>query len=560
MCTNKKQESNNDVFIAKDSSWKSMTVREKIGQLMIIDSRIYDQQKSEGGLEGFFKQYPVSGFFMANWYFEITNPADSTASKIKQAVRDYAAATKYPLFFMEDYERGVGERFKPYTHLPVEMALGAANDPKLGYQYEKAIALEAKEIGINWLLHPVADLNMHPMHSLLNERAVSDNVDIALPILSQQVKGLQDQNVIATIKHFPGDGTTLRDQHILTASNTMDMPTWKQTFGKLFQQLIDEGAASVMVGHLTFPAYQKEKFKDGRYLPATLSKEIITTLLKEEMNFKGVVISDALNMGGLAGYYDTQMEATVESFKAGIDVLLWPELAVMDTLEAMINRGEIPMSRLDDAVSRVWALKERFGLLQKDKQLYRELTPQDKTEIHAFGTTLAERALTLISDAKTFKAIDTTSAKNILLVNASTADKSAKFETTKQLLTAKGYKVDLQYGLSFFGWNWRVPDILKYDKIILCLDNTYLSPVGVPFLKGLEAETVWMVRTLPKDRVIVVSYSNPYYLSYYFESFPMLINAYSSDNFSQAAIVKALTGEIPINGKSPVKLEHDILK
>ena len=141
----------------------------------------------------------------------------------------------------------------------------------------------------------------------------------------------------------------------------------------MFQELINQGAASVMIGHITLPAYQKER-PNGRPLPATLSREIITGLLKQEMGFKGVVISDALNMGGLLSYYPTQVETEIQAFKAGTDVLLWPSLEYMDELEKRIQSGDIPMARLEDAVSRVWAMKRRFGLLDRRTEIAAPLT------------------------------------------------------------------------------------------------------------------------------------------------------------------------------------------
>ena len=545
-----------NAFIPRDSSWKKMSIREKIGQIMIIDSRIYDQQKTEGGLKGFFKKYPIGGFFMADWFFAISKPQDSIGYFIKDAIKQYAGASKYPLFFVEDFERGIGERFPGYTQMPVEMAVGAGGSQQLAYDFEKSIALQAKDLGINWLLHPVADLNMNPFHPLVNERAISDDANFAIPLLKKQVAGLQDQGIIATIKHFPGDGATVRDQHIFTANNPLNMQDWEATYGKVFRALIDDGAASVMVGHITFPAYQKEKH-NGVLLPASLSKEVVTDLLKTKMDFKGAVVSDALNMGGVAGYYPSQVETCIAAFKAGIDILMWPEISFMDTLEARILRKEIPMERLDDAVQRVWAMKERFGLLDKKKALFQPLQPAGQQFIDATGKSIAEKAITLVRGDNKLLPLNNSKTKLIMLVVISFDDKTANYKFTKQLLEQRGYKVELNYCLSVFDWNWRMQDLDKYDKFILCLDNKYLDPVGTAYLNGKQAETVWLMNLLPKEKIIAVSYSNPYYMNFYFRNQPVCINAYSSDKFIQEAVVKALTGEISFNGKTPVKLEHD---
>ncbi len=550
-----------ETFTPADTSWKSLTLREKIGQTMIMVAGYYEHINFEGGtLDTFFSRYPVGGFYLADWYYNYHAPKDSSVVYyIKESVKNYQACSKYPLIFMEDYERGLGALFPDYTHLPVEMAVGAADSEQLAYDFEKSIALEARDLGINWLLHPVSDLNMNPLNSLINERAVSDDPERAIPLLEKQIEAMHSLGVISTIKHFPGDGTTIRDQHLITASNTLDWKTWKKTFGRVFQSLINHGAASVMVGHITFPAYQKEK-RNGEYLPASLSKEIIQKLLKNEMHFNGVVISDALNMGGAVGYYSDELETSIECFKAGADMLLWPGLAFMDTLEARIGRKEIPMERLDDAVERIWGLKERFGLLRKDHPLFTPLTNSDRTFIERTAKSIAENAVTLVRGSSEFLPVDTATSCKILLVNVSEIDKSALFRHTKELLENRGFIVNLRYGLSYFDWNWRWDSLAYYDRIFACLENKYFDPVGLPFFKGIEAESVWSFNMLPEEKVIVVSYSNPYYVNFYFPHVPVLINAYGSDRFMQEAVIKALAGEIEFRGTSPVKLEHDILK
>jgi len=548
-------------FVAKDTSWKSLSLREKIGQTMIVVSKYYHQSKMyDGGLKAFFEKYPVGGLFIADWYFGYWDPKDS--SKLyytKKAMNEYNHASKFPLIVMEDFERGMGDKYEQYPIMPVEMCLGAANSPQLAYDYEKSIALDAKTLGINWLLHPVCDLNMNPLHSLLNERTISDNADLAIPLLQRQVDGLTEQGIIATIKHFPGDGTTMRDQHLMTATNNLSLDEWKKTYGKLFQSLIDNGAPSVMVGHITFPAYQKEKF-NGEILPASLSKELMQGLLKKEMNFKGVVISDALNMGGASGYYPNELETSIASFAAGVDLMLWPNLTFMDSVEARIKRKEIPMQRLDDAVARIWALKERYGLLKKKEQILVNLAGEDKAFVDETGKKIAEAAVTAVRVAPGSLPLDPKKDKKILLVNVSHTDKAAMFEPTKKLLEARGFTVYLRHDLSYFDWNWRTDSLKYFDRIIACFENKYFDPVGISFFKGDEASSVWTLNTQPKDQIIAISYSNPYYVKYYFQHAPVLINAYSSDAFVQGAVVKALLGEIPMKGVSPVNLDNPILK
>lgn len=547
-------------FKATDTTWKSLSLREKIGQTMMVVSEYYNHKAiGSGDIKAFMEKYPVGGLFVAKWYFQGNGPTEiDTDKRIHESMLEYEGASKYPLFLCEDFERGLGETYSDYTHLPVEMSLGAANDPQLAYDFGKSIANESKEIGINWLLHPCADLNMHPLQSLVIERAISDDADKALPLLKRQVSGIQDQKVISTIKHFPGDGTTIRNQHLITSTNTYSIEKWNKTFGKVFQGLIDDGAASIMVGHLTFPAYQKDSI-NGMLPPATLSKELMMDLLKGTMNFKGIIISDALNMGGSAGYYKDLAETSVQSFAAGVDMMLWPSLSYMDTVEARILRGEIPMERLDDAVERVWAIREHFGLLKKKESIYSPLTEEDKAFVQATGTKIGEKAVTLLEDRMNELPLKPESTKKILIATVSYGKKAQLFQTTKEELEKRGFEVDVLENPHFYQWGWRIDSLNNYDKILVCFENKYFDPLGSPIFKDHEAFAVWTLNmTLPEKR-IAISYSNPYYNNFYESKVPVKINAYSSDDFTQKAVVKALCGEIPFKGESPVKLDHEII-
>ena len=547
-------------FVATDTTWKTLSVREKIGQTMMMNALYFDHLNvGEGDMNKFMEKYPVGSFFIPSWYYwenvkkqnkNIENNAEAyqreTKALIAKAIKDYSSAAKYPILFSEDFERGIGETYPKYSHLPAEMALGAANDKDLAYGLGKSIAMEAKEMGFNWLLHPVCDLNMNPLQELVIERSVSDSVDLAIPLLKQQIKGLHDQNVISTVKHFPGDGVTMRNQHLVTTANYMSEKEWRASFGKLFQELINDGAATIMVGHIQLPFYQKEKV-NGLLPPATLSKELMVDLLKGEMGFKGVIITDALNMGGCAGYYPNELEVSVQCFAAGADVVLWPSLAYMDTVEARINRGEIPMSRLDDAVRRVWAMRERFNFLQKSDSLFTPLSQEDKDYVFATGTKLAEKAVTLLEDRNNELPLTAEKGKKILLMPISYLDKGETFKFTKKELENRGFEVDMLVNPHFYQWGWRIDSLYTYDKVFICFENRYFNPLGTPFFKEHEAFGVWTANMLDINKRIVVSYSNPFLTDFYEEVAPLKVNAYSCDTFSQRAVVKALCGEIQQN-------------
>jgi beta-N-acetylhexosaminidase len=554
--TNMKQ-----VYKAQDTSWKSLSLREKIGQTMMVTSDYYSHKRiGNDTLEQFFTKYPIGGFFMAQWHFSYQKPEWLVYETfIPQIMKEYEAASEYPLFFSEDFERGAGYNYKTGTKLPVEMTLGAAQDTTLAQKYAQIVCRESRAMGFNWLLHPVADLNMNPLHPLVIERAVADNAEQALPILSHQMNAMHKESIISTIKHFPGDGATIADQHLITASNNLSLNDWYATYGKVFQTLIDEGAPSIMVGHINFPAYQKEKIND-MYPPATLSKEIMVNLLKKEMGFSGVIVSDAMNMGGASGFYESALENSIQCFIAGADMILWPPLEYMDSIEARILRGEIPMERLDDAVERIWAVREQFDLLNKKETITTPLPENHSEFVEHTLTELAEKSVTLIKNKNNTLPLSPEKDSTILLANISYNDKSYLFEPMKKELESYGFKVSIIHDLHLHHWQWRWDSLLTYDKVIVCFENKYFDPIGSPLLKDHEAYSLWTIKDLPTDKIIGVSFSNPYYNTFYLKPNPVLINAYSSDIYMQKAVVKLLMGEIEATGISPVNLDHPMMR
>ncbi|HVY73982.1 MAG TPA: glycoside hydrolase family 3 N-terminal domain-containing protein [Puia sp.] len=547
-----------DTFIPTDTSWKQLTLRQKIGQTMImLPGPEKEFVAAYGSLKGFFAHYPVGGFFMGWKLFDGVKPEDYE-EHVRKSCREYQEASALPLIFQQDYETGVD--LPGMTSFPNEMSLGAADSSLLAQAYGKSVAREARSVGVQWVLNPVADLNLNPFNPITNIRSISDDPDLTIRLLSRQIRGLQDNGVAATIKHFPGDGVDYRDQHLLTSRNSLPFEVWKQKHGKVFQALIDSGVACIMPGHITLPSYQKEKI-NGLYPPATLSKELLTGLLKGEMGFKGVIISDAMVMGGFRGWYDSPLESEIESFKAGVDALLWPSYTYMDTLEARIRRGEIPMSRLDDAVQRVWALKERFGLLKKDHELIRPLTATEKAEAGQVARTICEKAVTLIRDREGALPLDPVKDKKVLVVGVTPVGRKGGDRNLRELrdfaaqLKTRGFQVDFRHDILYETQGWAEDAPRKYDRIIFATARTSHAPFGPLSFYDDEAQTVWAVNAMPKEKIIVVNFGNPYNTDEYFERVNTCINAYSNSEQMHTAVVDALMGKIKMTGSSPVNLD-----
>ncbi len=545
--------------VKTNEGWESLTVREKVCQIVVVFHDPAEHAKiGNGSLEEFFIKYPVSAFW-TGWKNLVGTEAKDKLDVMHQSVDNYRKHSKYPCLFMEDFEQGIGDRFAGMTLLPYLMAMSAANSPALAYEYGKTIATQARSLGVNMLAHPVADINLNPLNPIASIRCTGDDPDRAIALLSQQIKAMQSRGVAATIKHFPGDGVDYRDQHMLTSCNSLSKEDWKKYHGKVFQALIDSGVYCIMPGHISLPAYQTPT-KDGLYLPATLSKELLTDLLKKEMNFKGVILSDAMVMGGFRGWYPTNLECEIQTFLAGVDLVLWPSYELIDTLVSRINRGIIPIERLNDAVSRVWNLKKKLGLFNSNYAPYTQLTDEDKANAQEAQKNICERAITLVRDKENILPLIKERDKKILVVGVAPSftkggDASIKATMmTADLLREQGFNVEYKNNLLYENDGWKENISTAYDKIIFVFAYAIHKPLGTVMLYDDQAQTIWGINAMPKENVIIVSLGTPYLISQYFERSTIYINTYSACKPIQDALIKALTGQIPFQGTSPVDL------
>ena len=538
-----------------DTSWESLTLREKIGQVVCLG---YDKNQimeaGNGSVDTFFMKYPVGAIFIANWVLGNYTTPDSLSQLYIKTVLELSKASKTPLLFSEDFETGMGNAMPNYTLLTAEMGLGATDSPLYASWFGDIIASELRSIGMNWILNPVADLNINPFNHLVNVRSVGDNPEKAARMLSEQVKAMQNQKLAATAKHFPGDGTDYINQHFNTSQMKLGYKEWQESYGKVFQKLIDDGIMAIMAGHISFPAYQKETL-NGEYLPATLSPELLTGLLKGTFGFKGVIVSDALNMAGISGYYENQLETEMACFKAGTDILLWPSLEFIDTLEARILRKEISEERLNDAVSRVWNMKKKLGLFDDGYEVVKPVSEDLLVGHRSKATEIIQKSMTLVDNRNNLLPLDTFTSKKMLLCVVSDGDQQAAFTSLKEALQAKGFEVDIRSNLSFFSHGHELNNMAAtYDKFIFAFYSNPANPWGSLDLRGEGALTVWSLNKLPHNKVISIAFGNPYENLGYMSRVWCRINCYSADKLSQKILVDGLTGGYEFTGVLPVKV------
>lgn len=496
------------------------------------------------------KDHFVSDQVGAAFFFGeiITEASDIGLENGRRLLSRYADNAEIPMLITSDFENGCGSMLKGLTILPYMMSLGAANSEELAYDYGRATALEARSVGANWTFSPVSDLNLNFRNPLVNVRGISDDPDLACRLLRQVVRGMQDNGLAACAKHFPGDGVDWRDQHIVTTNNTLSMEDWKRLSGRIFQELIDEGVCSIMAGHITLPAYQTKE-SNGMYLPATLSSELICDLLKGEMGFDGVVVTDAMDMGGFNGWYPTREQTEIEAFKAGCDMLLWPTPGYVDRLVSAVESGEIPMARLDDAVSRILRMKARMGLF--DAPSLRPLSREDQRFVRDVQRRVADASITLLRDGMGLFPMTPDTRRRIALIPVTHhAPAMEEARLLARLLRERGFAVD-EYPEGIAD-----AQIDGYDLVFYALFSRPFRPIG--FLDFLGPEAVKVQRSLQygAEKTLVVSFGSPYFAEQYFERALTCVNAYSMLAPTVEAFVRAACGDIPFTGFSPVKLSR----
>lgn len=395
---------------------ETMSLREKIGQTCQAQlSQVLSQ--ASGDLECYLARYPVGSLFAGK---EIIGGAEADANRMRLALENCQRASTIPLSIAGDLENGAGGAIRGLTEFPQQMALGAANSPELAYQYGQWTATEAHHTGFNWIFAPVADLSMNWLNPALGTRCLGDHPDHCIPLLNALIRGYQDHGLSATAKHFPGDGVDFRDQHLCLSINSLDEQNWRASYGRVFSAAIDAGVLSIMPGHIALPWRDARRGRGGRYTPATVSRPLLTNLLREEMGFQGILVSDALIMSGFISWAKHR-ERTIAAFNAGIDVMLWPGENYFEIMTEAVETGEVTMARLDESVRRILAFKTAQGLINTPDTKHLP-DPQPVvicSRAQDFANTLAAKCLTLIRNRLGVLPLCAAEIKTVLILFAS---------------------------------------------------------------------------------------------------------------------------------------------
>jgi beta-N-acetylhexosaminidase len=387
-----------------------LTLEEKVGQMFVVGAHADFMNVGSAqwrALEHAVTDRKVGGVI---WFASDVLEAGWLNSELQ-------SLSRVPLIISADLEAGPGMRFPDATYWPWAMAMGATGDPELARQAGVAVARNAKTIGINQIYAPVADVNNNPDNPVINVRSFGEDPETVGRFVSAFIEGVQSEGVIATVKHFPGHGDTQTDSH-------RSLPVLGVTRARLdrvelppFRAALDAGVRSVMIAHLAIPELDArpipvrpdlgagenpyggfvEEVTERGTMPASLSQPIIEGLLRDELGFEGLIVSDALDMGGIVQHF-TPAESAVRAIEAGIDQIVKPvdlDLAIDGVLEA-VRTGRIAESRIDESVERILESKRGLELPAFDpRSIMREFDSLDDRRIAA---EIARRAITLLRE------------------------------------------------------------------------------------------------------------------------------------------------------------------
>ncbi len=460
-------------------------------------------------------------------------------------------AAKIPLLIGADFERGTVMRVEEGTAFPHAMAVGATWRPGDAYAMGRITAIEARAMGVHWVFAPVADVNSNPDNPIINIRSFGEDPKQVAEYVEQFVRGVEENGAMATAKHFPGHGDTSVDSHLQLPLVTAGLERLNAVEFVPFEAAIGAGVSAVMTGHLAIPALEPNP-----EIPATLSERVLTGVLRDQLHFQGLVITDALDMGGVAKGFPPG-EVAVRALLAGADVLLLSPVtdAALAAVREAVNSGRVPMSRLDDAVRRVLEAKARLGLYkQREVDIDKLSGAFGRPEFLATAEDIADRGVTLLRNDAGLVPLDPRTTKRVFLLAVSADPDTAPAEPFERELRAQldsltSLHVDTKY---FRVEETPLPSPDSYDLAICAVTVRIADRKGTVGLPANEAEMIHALLRAGKP-VIMVGLGSPYLM----ESFPEAttwLAAFSVQDVAQRAAAQALLGTFAVRGKLPVSL------
>lgn len=521
----------------------SLTVRQRVGQLIVpwlSGGYVANDDSVFLEAERWVDSLQVGGIIIS-----VGGPFDIAAKLNTLQLR-----SKLPLLVSADLEWGAAMRVVGATAFPQIMAAGATGDTNDAYTIGAAAALEGRAVGIHVNFAPDADLNNNPLNPIINTRSFGEDPRAVSALVRAYVRGVHDQGMLATLKHFPGHGDTETDSHI-------GLPVITAGYARLdtlelipFRAGIGAGADIVMSAHIAFPALT------GSDDPGTLSAAVLTGLLRDSLRFTGLVVTDALEMGAIVSKYGAG-EATVRAFLAGSDVLLMPASAdsALDAMSAAVESGRIAHGRLDASVRRVLEIKRRLGLFERRTvPLDRIMQTVGTRRMQNAAEDIAVRSLTLVRDSGgALRQLRAHRSRLAVIAYADEATSSVALRFS-ELLRLNGDTVDY-----FRLWPMSGPASYDSARTVLARNPVALFAANVKPISSrgniaLPDSLAALIGAVDATKpTVLLSFGSPYLLDQT-PSVKTYLIAWSGVRVSERAAARAVLGLSPIGGHLPIRI------
>lgn len=536
--------------LTPEESWaqqtlESLTLRQKVGQMMVYHMNLHylpEESDKWQEIESILGDEGIG--FLHIWRGELGTAVGT--------LNEMQSLSKVPIIVQGDLEYGLNARFEGGTHLPWPMAQTATGDPGLAYEAGRITAEEGRAIGFHLNLAPVADVNNNPFNPIINIRAYSEDPDEVIKYAGAFLEGMQDHGMAGTAKHFPGHGDTDMDSHSYLSVIPNDSTRLWDVELKPFKALIDRDVDLVMVGHLDAGAFQHEPG-----MPATLSPYWLNDVLRDQLGFEGLIMTDNMGMGGITNHY-TDRQALIMTINAGADVIIqnYKYRYSVNTVVEAVEDGLIPIERIDEAVFRILNLKAKVGLHRKRTVDfgYTRDNYGKKSDV-AIGREIIQSSITLVQDRDSLIINDLVRTENVHVIDL--YDRPHDKHPTrlvsmlqKRELAVKSYILDTDDTVSDYNKVLAsIPDeglviLNAFCSIQMNKDRIFFPPSQQQFVEDLSRKS---------SRLILVSFGTPYLL-YAFPEIGTYIAAYGGRREIQEAVARSLLGEAAITGKLPVSI------
>lgn len=551
----------------KDIEWvektkNSLTLDEKIGQLFM--DMLWNNTAEE--IESRINAYGMSGFRYTNLSPEKLYEQNATAQK----------ACKVPALIAANVESGGNGAVAGGTYIGDPVAIGASHNDENAYYMGYMGCKEAAAVGCNWTFAPIVDINRNWRNCVISNRSFGSDADMVLRMGKEYLRGATDAGVACCMKHFPGDGMDERDQHIVTTINDMSCEEWDATFGKVYKGMIDAGVQSVMIGHIQMPEYSRRLrpgIADKDIMPATISKELLTDLLREQLGFNGLIITDATHMVGLTSKMK-RGEFVPYCIECGCDLVLYYRDKDEDTaaMKAGLESGLLSKERFDDALTRVLAMKAMLKL--HEKQAAGTLMPP-KENLSIIGCSehikkqaeVYDESITLVKNTANQLPLTPKTHKRIMLYSLDSLSDAMRQmmgggskspeDIMKEELEAAGFAVttfnirtDVN-GKQLLASTPVQEFVSKFDAVVIIANISGFSQSNerrLHWSMPMGPDIPWYVTEMP---TVFVSVNNPFHLIDV-PMVPTYINAYNGTPAAIHAVVEKIVGKSTFKGESTV--------